>query len=134
MIRYLRFSFMLAVMTVTLPGCASLQSAPPARVMPPPQTSAGISPAQEQPAPPAGTPVQQCRLQLEAIKQFDDEAFISLNREFSRAGAKTKRYMAIQSSMDSELNAIALPRYESLIRELCFRVKVRLSQLIIDQA
>ena len=54
-----------------------------------------------------------------------------LPAEFQKIGAQTNKYLQIKDSIGADINDLVMPRYQFQIRELCFRIKTRLSQLII---
>ncbi|PKH23918.1 hypothetical protein CIG19_10320 [Enterobacterales bacterium CwR94] len=54
--------------------------------------------------------------------------------EFQRVGAQTNKYLQVKDAIGADIVDLVTPRYQFQIRELCFRIKNRLSQLIINAA
>ncbi len=78
--------------------------------------------------------IQQCRKELDAMRLYSQASFDSYQAEFQKIGAQTNKYLQIKDSIGADINDLVMPRYQFQIRELCFRIKTRLSQLIIRQA
>lgn len=78
--------------------------------------------------------IQQCRKELDAMRLYSPASYESYQAEFQKIGAQTNKYLQIKDSIGADINDLVMPRYQFQIRELCFRIKTRLSQLIIRQA
>jgi len=78
--------------------------------------------------------VQQCRKELDAMRMYSQASYNAYLAEFQKVGAQTNKYLQIKDSIGSDINDLIMPRYQFQIRELCFRIKTRLTQLIIRQA
>jgi hypothetical protein len=78
--------------------------------------------------------IQQCRKELDAMRLYSQASYASYQAEFQKIGAQTNKYLQIKDSIGADINDLVMPRYQFQIRELCFRIKTRLSQLIIRQA
>lgn len=78
--------------------------------------------------------IQQCRKELDAMRLYSQASYNSYQAEFQKIGAQTNKYLQIKDSIGADINDLVMPRYQFQIRELCFRIKTRLSQLIIRQA
>lgn len=136
---------------LVLTGCAKQQ--PVHSLVTPPtadeQSAAQTSPEQQgtpfvasAPAQPAtaslgddrSSNIQQCRKELDAMRLYSQASFDSYQAEFQKIGAQTNKYLQIKDSIGADINDLVMPRYQFQIRELCFRIKTRLSQLIIRQA
>jgi len=78
--------------------------------------------------------IQQCRKELDAMRIYSSASYESYQAEFQKIGAQTNKYLQIKDSIGTDINDLVMPRYQFQIRELCFRIKTRLSQLIIRQA
>lgn len=78
--------------------------------------------------------IQQCRKELDAMRLYSQASYESYQAEFQKIGAQTNKYLQIKDSIGTDINDLVMPRYQFQIRELCFRIKTRLSQLIIRQA
>lgn len=78
--------------------------------------------------------IQQCRKELDAMRIYSSASYESYQAEFQKIGAQTNKYLQIKDSIGADINDLVMPRYQFQIRELCFRIKTRLSQLIIRQA
>ena len=134
---------------LALAGCAKPQPVhslvtPPAAE---PMTESVVQPdgqpfVTEAPAQPAaasfaddrGSKIQLCRNELDAMRLYSQASFDSYQAEFKKIGAQTNKYLQIKDSIGADINDLVMPRYQFQIRELCFRIKTRLSQLIIRQA
>ena len=78
--------------------------------------------------------IQQCRKELDAMRLYSQASYDSYQAEFQKIGAQTNKYLQIKDTIGADINDLVMPRYQVQIRELCFRIKTRLSQLIIRQA
>jgi uncharacterized lipoprotein YajG len=78
--------------------------------------------------------IQQCRKELDAMRLYSQASYESYQAEFQKIGTQTNKYLQIKDSIGTDINDLVMPRYQFQIRELCFRIKTRLSQLIIRQA
>ena len=136
---------------LALAGCAKQQPVhslvtPPAADAQPMAESAARPDGQpfvtEAPTQPAAAPfaddrasnIQQCRKELDAMRLYSQASYDSYQAEFQKIGAQTNKYLQIKDSIGADINDLVMPRYQFQIRELCFRIKTRLSQLIIRQA
>ena len=136
---------------LALTGCAKQQPVhslvtPPAADAQPMAESAARPDGQpfvtEAPAQPAAASfaddrasnIQQCRKELDAMRLYSQASYDSYQAEFQKIGAQTNKYLQIKDSIGADINDLVMPRYQFQIRELCFRIKTRLSQLIIRQA
>lgn len=77
--------------------------------------------------------IQQCRKELEAMRTFSEASYNSYLAEFKQVGAQTNKYLQIKDNVGSDINELVMPGYQYQIRKLCFRIKSRLTQLIIRQ-
>lgn len=78
--------------------------------------------------------VQECRNELNAMRGYSEASYNSYQTEFEKIAARTNQYLQIKDSISSDINDLVMPRYQFQIRELCFRIKTRLTQLVIRQA
>lgn len=78
--------------------------------------------------------VQQCRKELDTIKLYNKASYDKYEAEFQVIASKTNKYMQIKDSISPDINDMVMPGYQFQIREFCFRVKARLSQLVVRQA
>lgn len=78
--------------------------------------------------------ITQCRKELESMRLYSEQSYKSFLGEFRRVGEKTDKYLKVKDSLGSDINDLVLPRYQFQIREVCFRIKTRLAQLLIRQA
>lgn len=78
--------------------------------------------------------IQQCRKELDAIRLYNPASYNSYLAEFQKVGNETQKYLAVKNAIGSDLNNLVMPHYQFQIRELCFRVKAHLAQLMIGQA
>ncbi len=154
--KMLKQSGLLAIGALLLAGCASKQPAHSLVTPPPPQIEqtqqnamapadgGAFVPAQSadtfapaQPAEPAAdgntARIQECRKELDAMQSYSKASYDAYLAEFQKVGAQTNKYLQIKGGISSDINDLAMPRYQFQIRELCFRIKTRLTQLIIRQ-
>lgn len=78
--------------------------------------------------------VQQCRKELDAMRMYSEASYTAYAAEFQKIGAQTNKYLQIKDTLGADINDLVMPRYQFQIREICFRIKTRLAQLIIRQA
>ncbi|MGV3345238.1 hypothetical protein ACGVWS_05640 [Enterobacteriaceae bacterium LUAb1] len=136
----------LVLTTLMLSGCAYIRQAHESESVTAPDASA----SQNQPSQPENSltnahphdavekanlvRVQQCRKELEAMRLYSQETYNEYLDAFQQVGATTNRYFQVKDALDNELIDLLTPRYQFQIRELCYRIKNRLSQLIIQAA
>ncbi|MCP2141801.1 MULTISPECIES: hypothetical protein [Pseudomonas] len=77
---------------------------------------------------------EQCRKELDVLKVYNKASYVKYEAEYQAIAAKTAKYMEIKDSLGSDLNYMVMPAYQFQIREFCFRVKTRLSELVLRQA
>jgi hypothetical protein len=77
---------------------------------------------------------EQCRKELDVLKLYNKGSYVKYEAEYQAIAAKTAKYMEVKDSLGSDLNYMVMPAYQFQIREFCFRVKTRLSQLVLRQA
>jgi uncharacterized lipoprotein YajG len=78
--------------------------------------------------------MEQCRKELDAMRLYSKVSYANFNAELQKIDAQTHKYLQIKQSIGADINDLVMPRYQFQARELCFRIKNRLSQLIIRQA
>ncbi|OPA84099.1 hypothetical protein BFW87_29490 [Pseudomonas fluorescens] len=77
---------------------------------------------------------EQCRKELDVLKVYNKVSYNKYEAEYQGIAAKTAKYMEIKDSLGPDLNYMVMPAYQFQIREFCFRVKTRLSELVLRQA
>lgn len=77
---------------------------------------------------------EQCRKELDVLKVYNKVSYNKYEAEYQAIAAKTAKYMEIKDSLGPDLNHMVMPAYQFQIREFCFRVKTRLSELVLRQA
>ncbi|MGY2374614.1 hypothetical protein ACW9IB_08900 [Pseudomonas sp. SDO524_S393] len=77
---------------------------------------------------------EQCRKELDVLKLYSKASYDKYETEYRVIAAKTAKYMEIKDSIGADLNYMVMPAYQFQIREFCFRVKTRLSELVLRQA
>jgi hypothetical protein len=119
-----------------LVGCA--QNAPKKAVTPAPQPVAVSQPAaplvNSQPENSHAKNMQQCRKELEAMQTYSQASYDKYLSEVQKLTATINRYRQVESSVSPEINDIMLPKTEFQMRELCFRIKSRLLDLMVKAA
>ena len=78
--------------------------------------------------------VQQCRREMDTIKLYNKASYDKYEAEFQVIASKINKYMQVKDSISPDINDMVMPGYQFQIREFCFRVKTRLSQLVVRQA
>ncbi|SNY65335.1 hypothetical protein [Enterobacter sp. CC120223-11] len=81
----------------------------------------------------SATRVPVCRKELEVIKTYSKTEYDAFLAEYTRVELQTSQYVRARENISPDINELALPRYQFQARELCFRIKTRLTQLIIEQ-
>ncbi|AZD30806.1 hypothetical protein C4K23_4065 [Pseudomonas chlororaphis] len=122
---------------VSQPVASAIPASPSAR----PEAAPAISPSNisattAQPEPAANSNqwrIQQCRKELETMKLYSKASYNKYEAEFQAIASRTDKYMQVKDAMSADINDIVMPGYQFQIREFCFRVKSRLSQLVIRQ-
>lgn len=77
---------------------------------------------------------EQCRKELDVLKVYNKASYDKYEAEYQVIASKTAKYMEIKDSLGPDLNYMVMPAYQFQIREFCFRVKTRLSELVLRQA
>ncbi|MGY2297169.1 hypothetical protein ACW9H7_17000 [Pseudomonas yamanorum] len=77
---------------------------------------------------------EQCRKEMEVLKVYNKASYNKYNAEYQVIANKTSKYMGVKDSISSDINDMVMPAYQFQIREFCFRVKTRLTELVIRQA
>lgn len=77
--------------------------------------------------------IQQCRKELDAMRVYSKASYDKYQAEFLTIASKTNKYLQVKDSIGADINDVVMPGYQFQVRELCFRIKNRLSQLIIRQ-
>ena len=77
---------------------------------------------------------EQCRKELDVLKVYNKPSYVKYEAEYQAIASKTAKYMEIKDSLGADLNYMVMPAYQFQIREFCFRVKTRLSELVLRQA
>ncbi|KAE9659514.1 hypothetical protein IFR35_27475 [Pseudomonas fluorescens] len=68
------------------------------------------------------------------MKVYNKASYNKYEAEYQAIASKTGKYMEIKDSISPDINDMVMPAYQFQIREFCFRVKSRLTQLVIRQA
>lgn len=101
-------------------------------------THVNISPPVQQPVTQgdnqAMANIKQCRNELDALGAYSQKSYASFQNEFTRLGQQTAKYLRIKDQISPDINELVMPRQVFQMRELCFRIKTRLSQVLIQQA
>lgn len=77
--------------------------------------------------------MQECRSELEAMQVYNKASWIKYNTEIQRLTNRINKYRKVQAAISNDINEIVMPQTEFHMRELCFRIKSRLTQLMIRQ-
>ncbi|MCD7040005.1 MULTISPECIES: hypothetical protein [Pseudomonas] len=77
---------------------------------------------------------EQCRKEIDVLKLYNKASYAKYEAEYQAIAVKTAKYMEVKDSLGPDLNYMVMPAYQFQIREFCFRVKTRLSELVLRQA
>jgi hypothetical protein len=77
---------------------------------------------------------EQCRKELDVLRLYNKASYAKYEAEYQTIAVKTAKYMEVKDSLGPDLNYMVMPAYQFQIREFCFRVKTRLSELVLRQA
>ena len=77
---------------------------------------------------------EQCRKELDVLKVYNKASYDKYEAEYQAIASKTGKYMEVKDSVSADINYMVMPAYQFQIREFCFRVKTRLSELMLRQA
>jgi hypothetical protein len=77
---------------------------------------------------------EQCRKELDVLKVYNKASYNKYEAEYQVIASKTGKYMEVKDSISPDINDMVMPAYQFQIREFCFRVKSRLTELVIRQA
>ena len=77
---------------------------------------------------------EKCRKELDVLKIYNKASYAKYEAQYQAIAAKTAKYMEVKDSLGPDLNYMVMPAYQFQIREFCFRVKTRLSELVLRQA
>lgn len=75
--------------------------------------------------------LQECRKELDAMQVYNKASYNKYQAEFQKLTATTNKYLRVKEAIGSDINDIVMPQTEFQTRELCFRIKSRLMQLMI---
>lgn len=75
--------------------------------------------------------MQECENQLAAMKLYDGNLFDKYNKEKKQLSEILKSYQFTQADIGNEINDIISPKTKFQQRELCFRIKTELANLMI---
>lgn len=76
---------------------------------------------------------EQCRKELDVLRVYNKPSYVKYEAEYQALAAKTAKYMEVKDSLSPALNDIVLPAHQYQIREFCFRLNTRLSELVLRQ-
>ena len=77
---------------------------------------------------------EQCRKELDVLRVYNKASYDKYEAQYQAIAAKTAKYMEVKDSLGPDLNYMVMPAYQFQIREFCFRVKTRLTELVLRQA
>ncbi|WP_256575358.1 MULTISPECIES: hypothetical protein [unclassified Pseudomonas] len=77
---------------------------------------------------------EQCRKELDVLRVYNKASYDKYEAQYQAIAAKTAKYMEVKDSLGADLNYMVMPAYQFQIREFCFRVKTRLTELVLRQA
>jgi uncharacterized protein YukE len=75
--------------------------------------------------------LQECRKELDAMQVYNKASYNKYQAEFQKLSASTDKYLRVKEAIGADVNDILTPQKEFQTRELCFRIKSRLVQLMI---
>ena len=123
-----------ALSLLLVAGCA--QEAPKKTVVPEPVVASQPQPAtamlHSQPEVNSrATRMQECRKELEAIRVYNKASYNKYMYEVQKLTVAINKYRQVEPSISTEINDIVMPQTEFQMRELCFRIKSHLMQLMV---
>lgn len=133
-----KLSLITGLSLLLLTGCA--KQAPVSAVTPAPspvvasQSVAPIKEAQFESKNMQGKHIEECRKQLDAMQVYSKASYNKYQAELQKLSTTTNKYLQVKESIGADINDIVMPQKEFQTRELCFRIKSRLMQLMIKQA
>lgn len=75
--------------------------------------------------------LQECRKELDAMQVYSKASYHKYQSEFQKLNAATNKYLRVKETIGADINDVLMPQTEFQTRELCFRIKSRLLQLMI---
>ncbi|NWA63133.1 hypothetical protein HX773_19690 [Pantoea sp. B9002] len=78
--------------------------------------------------------IMQCRKELDALQTYNVAKHQQFKNEFDRTAGQLKKYLEVKNGISSDVNDLAMPKYQFAIRDVCFRVKSELATSIIKAA
>ncbi len=80
------------------------------------------------------TRMQECRKELEAMQVYSKASYNKYMQEVQKLTAAINKYRQVEPSISPEINNIVLPQTEFQMRELCFRIKSHLMELMVKSS
>lgn len=117
------------MMAFLVTGCAVH---PQPRIAPPPPPP---QPVVEKPTLSAfDARVGQCRDELDALQSYNVTVYQQYRQRFDRINGQLSKYMEIRGKIGSDIDDIALPKYQFNLRNLCFDIRSELTRQIVKEA
>ncbi len=132
-----KLAFITGLSLFLLTGCAKKTPesvVTPAPVEPPqavvqvaePQNAPQVIPAKSQ-----EQRMQECRKELDAMQVYSKASWKKYQAELQKLTAATNKYLRVKETIGADINDVVMPQSEFQTRELCFRIKSRLVQLMV---
>lgn len=132
-----KLAFITGLSLLLLTGCAKKTPesvVTPAPVEPPqavvqvaePQNAPQVIPAKSQ-----EQRMQECRKELDAMQVYSKASWKKYQAELQKLTAATNKYLRVKETIGADINDVVMPQSEFQTRELCFRIKSRLVQLMV---
>ncbi|MCT4702646.1 hypothetical protein MUA02_12315 [Enterobacteriaceae bacterium H20N1] len=80
------------------------------------------------------TRMQECRKELEAMQVYNKASYNKYMYDVQKLTSSINKYRQVEPSISTEINDIVLPQTEFQMRELCFRIKNHLMQLMVKSS
>lgn len=137
-----KLAFITGLSLLLLTGCAKKTPesvVTPAPVEPPqavvqvaePQNAPQVIPAKSQEQRMQEQRMQECRKELDAMQVYSKASWKKYQAELQKLTAATNKYLRVKETIGADINDVVMPQSEFQTRELCFRIKSRLVQLMV---
>ncbi|WP_343553467.1 hypothetical protein [Pantoea sp.] len=120
-----------------LSGCVASQKSAPANLSPVTPVAAAGAPkvnVAESQTKDYASRLMQCRAELDALQTYNVAQHQQFKAEFEKTAGHLKKYLEVKNGIGSDVNDLAMPKYQFAIRDVCFRIKTQLASSIVKAA
>lgn len=75
--------------------------------------------------------LKECRQQLETMQVYSKASYNRYQAELKKLDAAQAKYQRVKDAVGEDINSVLMPKSEFQARELCFRIKGHLMQLMV---